>query len=51
MSSHEQFMRRCIELAREAEKSKDTLVGSLVILDGRIIGEGCETPNPHRSID
>jgi tRNA(adenine34) deaminase len=42
MSSHEQFMRRCIELAREAEKSKDTLVGSLVVLDGSIIGEGVE---------
>ena len=42
MPSHEQFMRRCIELAREAEKTKDTLVGSLVVLDGRIIGEGVE---------
>jgi tRNA(adenine34) deaminase len=42
MPSHEQFMRRCIELAREAEKTKDTLVGSLVVLNGRIIGEGVE---------
>lgn len=41
-AQHEQFMNRCIELARMAEKSHDSLVGSLVALDGRIIAEGVE---------
>ena len=43
MSSHEAFMRRCIELAREAGKSKDTRVGSVVVLDGDIVGQGVES--------
>jgi tRNA(adenine34) deaminase len=42
MPDHERFMRRCIELAREAGKSKDTLVGSLIVLDDRILAEGVE---------
>jgi tRNA(adenine34) deaminase len=42
MPDHETFMRRCIELAHQAAQSNDTLVGSLVVRDGRIIGEGVE---------
>ena len=41
-SEHERHMRRCIELARLAKQQGDTPVGSVVVLDGRIIGEGIE---------
>jgi len=40
--SHERFMRRCIELAREAKQQGNTPVGSVVILNGEISGEGME---------
>jgi pyrimidine deaminase RibD-like protein len=40
--SHERFMRRCIELAREAKQQGNTPVGSVVVLDGGIMGEGME---------
>lgn len=39
---HECFMRRCIELAREAKQKGNTPVGSVVVRDGEIIGEGTE---------
>lgn len=39
---HERFMRRCIELARKAKQQGNTPVGSVVVLDGEIIGEGIE---------
>ena len=41
-SDHERHMRRCIELARLAKQQGNTPVGSVVVLDGRIIGEGIE---------
>lgn len=40
---HEQYMRRCIELARIARDHHNTPVGSLIVLDGAIVGEGIET--------
>ena len=40
---HEHFMRRCLELAAVARERGDTPVGSVVMLDGVIIGEGIET--------
>jgi tRNA(adenine34) deaminase len=39
---HERFMRRCIELAREAKQQDNTPVGSGVVLVGEITGEGME---------
>ena len=39
---HERFMRRCLELAAEARNRGNTPVGSVVVLDGAIIGEGIE---------
>jgi tRNA(adenine34) deaminase len=41
-SDHESHMRRCIELARLAKQQGNTPVGSVVVLDGQIIGEGIE---------
>ena len=40
---HEHFMRRCLELAAVARDQGDSPVGSVVVLDGAIIGEGIET--------
>jgi tRNA(adenine34) deaminase len=39
---HEQFMRRCLDLAVMARELGNTPVGSVVVLDGEIIGEGIE---------
>ena len=35
-------MRRCLELARDARSRGDTPVGSVVVLDGEVIGEASE---------
>lgn len=40
--AHESHMRRCIELALIAKNRGDTPVGSIVVLNGKIIGEGIE---------
>jgi tRNA(adenine34) deaminase len=42
-TDHEHFMRRCLELAALAREQGNTPVGSVVVLDGAIIGEGIET--------
>lgn len=39
---HERYMRRCIELAEIAQSHGNTPVGSLVVIDGEIVGEGIE---------
>ena len=40
--THEEFMRRCIQLARHAKEQGNTAVGSVVVLGGKIVGEGVE---------
>lgn len=35
-------MRRCIQLARQAKAQGNTAVGSVVVLGGKIVGEGVE---------
>lgn len=42
--SDEQFMRRALELARRAEAEGEVPVGAVVVLEGRIIGEGWNRP-------
>src|SRR5512135_493936 len=39
-----QFMQRALELARRAEQEGEVPVGALVVLDGRIVGEGWNRP-------
>lgn len=39
---HERYMRRCIELALLAREQGNTPVGSIVVLNDQIIGEGAE---------
>jgi tRNA(adenine34) deaminase len=41
-SEHESFMKRCIELAQSAQLQGNTPVGSLIVIDGEIVGEGVE---------
>lgn len=41
--NHETFMQRCIELALLARSRNNTPVGSIVVLDSTIIGEGIES--------
>ena len=40
----EQYMRRALELAEQAAALDEVPVGALVVLDGRIIGEGFNAP-------
>jgi tRNA(adenine34) deaminase len=40
----EDFMRRAIELARQAEGEGEVPVGALVVVDERIVGEGWNRP-------
>ena len=40
---HERFLWRCLELATVARQQVNTSVGSVVVFDGAIIGEGIET--------
>ena len=40
--THEEFMKRCIQLARHAKEQGNTAVGSVVVFGGKIVGEGIE---------
>ena len=42
--SDEQFMQRALELARRAEAEGEVPVGSVVVLDGKVVGEGWNRP-------
>jgi tRNA(adenine34) deaminase len=42
--SDELFMRRALELAQRAQEEGEVPVGSVVVLDGRIVGEGWNRP-------
>ena len=37
---HQQYMRRALELARQAQEQGDVPVGCVIVRDGQIIGEG-----------
>ena len=38
--NHEQYMRRALELAMEAQAEGDVPVGCVIVRDGEIVGEG-----------
>ena len=38
--THEDWMRRAIDLARQAEAQDEVPVGAVIVLDGELIGEG-----------
>jgi tRNA(adenine34) deaminase len=37
-----EYMKRCLELAQQAREAGETAVGSLLVRDGSIVGEGAE---------
>ena len=41
---HEHFMRRALELAADAAAAGEVPVGAVVVLEGRVIGEGFNQP-------
>lgn len=43
MTDNEHFMRRCLELGKIAQSFGDAPVGSLIVLDGKIVAEGIES--------
>jgi len=42
--SDEDFLREALGLAREAERAGEVPVGAVVVLDGRVIGRGRNSP-------
>ena len=42
--THEEFMRRAVELARRAQEEGEVPVGAVVVVDDRIVGEGWNRP-------
>jgi len=47
---HEQFMHRCIELAHSAKANGESPVGSVIVRNSEIIGEGIEAGKAHLDI-
>ncbi|GAB3330037.1 hypothetical protein GCM10027299_34280 [Larkinella ripae] len=50
MNEHLKFMERCRELAQEASLTGNTPVGSVIVRDGVIIGEGREATRPDQDV-
>jgi tRNA(adenine34) deaminase len=44
LASDEEYMRRALELAGRAQEEGEVPVGSVLVLDGKIIGEGWNRP-------
>ncbi len=42
--SDERFMQRALELARQAQAENEVPVGAVVVLEGKIVGEGWNRP-------
>lgn len=50
LEQHESYMRLCIDLAKKAKQRGDSPVGSLIVQNGKIIGEGIEGGKTHKDI-
>jgi tRNA(adenine34) deaminase len=44
MTTDEDFLREALDLAREAERGGEVPVGAVVVLDGRVLGRGRNSP-------
>jgi tRNA(adenine34) deaminase len=44
LAQHEEFMRLALDLAREAEAAGEVPVGAVIVLSGKIIGRGRNSP-------
>lgn len=50
LKQHKSFMRICINLAKIAKQRGDSPVGSIIVRNGLIIGEGIEGGKTHKDI-
>ena len=50
VKEYEDLMRRCIELAKIAKERGESPVGSVIVKNGQIIGEGIEGGRMHKDI-
>ncbi len=56
-TNHETYMRLCLELAERARQLEDVPVGSLVVRDGEVLGNGVESvrlrndPSAHAELE
>ena len=50
INNHEYFMHQCIKLALIAKQRGDSPVGSVIVKEGKIIGEGIEGGKTHKDI-
>jgi tRNA(adenine34) deaminase len=50
LEQHETYMRICINLAKIAKQRGDSPVGSIIVQNGVIIGEGIEGGKTHKDI-
>lgn len=50
LKHHEYYMRDCIKLTKIAKQRGDSPVGSFIVQNGVIIGEGCEGGKTHQDI-
>lgn len=50
LKEHKSYMRICINLAKIAKHRGDSPVGSIIVRDGLIIGEGIEGGKTHKDI-
>lgn len=50
LEQHYLYMRRCLELAKKAKERGESPVGSLVVMNGEIIGEGIEGVKFHNDL-
>lgn len=50
LEKHEAYMRICIGLAKIAKQRGDSPVGSIIVKNGEVIGEGIEGGKTHKDI-
>lgn len=50
LEQHESYMRLCIDLAKKAKQRGDSPVGSIIVQNGKIIGEGIEGGKTNKDI-
>jgi len=50
LQQHEAYMKACIDLAKIAKQRGDSPVGSIIVQNGLVIGEGIEGGKTHKDI-
>src|SRR5262245_59427126 len=50
LHASEVWMRRCLELARQAQESGERAVGAVIVLEGRLLAEAYEQVKSHLDV-